>query len=153
METEQPGFRSTTGAHTVLDRQGGRARSSSTAQAFGAEELFRLDEPGGRVGHAEIRIGDSDLMLADEYPGLRRAESHLGRRLAGEPPPLCRRRGSCRREGGVCAERRFRPVKDEFYGDRTGMVADPFGHRWQLATAVEAVSAEEVKARYEAAIR
>jgi len=122
-------------------------------QAFGAEEILRLDGPDGRVGHAEIRLGDSHLMLADEHPDFG-ALSPIS--VGGSPVNLhlyvddvdrvVERAASA---GAVI----LRPVKNEFYGDRTGMIVDPFGHRWQLATAVEAVSAAEMQARYEAAIR
>jgi PhnB protein len=133
--------------------KGGSRAIEFYRQAFGAEEIVRLDGPDGRVGHAEIRIGDSHLMLADEHPDFG-ALSPIS--VGGSPVNLhlyvddvdrvVERAASA---GAVI----LRPVKNEFYGDRTGMIVDPFGHRWQLATAVEAVSAEEVKARYEAATR
>ena len=122
-------------------------------QAFGAEELLRLDTPDGRVAHAEIRIGDSRVMLADEHPDFG-ALSPIS--VGGSPVNLHlyvddvdRVVEKAASAGAVI----LRPVRNEFYGDRTGMIVDPFGHRWQLATAVEVVSTEEMKARYEAAMR
>ena len=122
-------------------------------RAFAAEEVLRLDGPDGRVGHAEIRIGDSFVMLADEHPDFG-ALSPIS--VGGSPVNLhlyvddvdrvVERAASA---GAVI----LRPVKNEFYGDRTGMIVDPFGHRWQLATAVEQVSVEEMRARFEAAMR
>jgi PhnB protein len=122
-------------------------------QAFGAEEVLRVDGPDGRVGHAEIRIGDSFVMLADEHPDFG-ALSPIS--VGGSPVNLhlyvddvdrvVERAASA---GAVI----LRPVKNEFYGDRTGMIVDPSGHRWHLATVVEEVSAEEMKARFEAAMR
>ena len=122
-------------------------------RAFAAEEVLRVDGPDGRVGHAEIRIGDSFVMLADEHPDFG-ALSPIS--VGGSPVNLhlyvddvdrvVERAASA---GAVI----LRPVKNEFYGDRTGMIVDPFGHRWHLATTVEEVSAEELKARFEAAMR
>jgi PhnB protein len=122
-------------------------------RAFGAEEVLRVDGPDGRVGHAEIRIGDSFVMLADEHPDFG-ALSPIS--VGGSPVNLhlyvddvdrvVERAASA---GAVI----LRPVKNEFYGDRTGMIVDPSGHRWHLATVVEEVSAEEMKARFEAAMR
>ena len=122
-------------------------------QAFGAEEILRLDGPDGRVGHAEIRIGDSRLMLADEHPDFG-ALSPVS--VGGSPVNLHLYVDDVDRVVETAASAgavTLRPVRNEFYGDRTGMIVDPFGHRWQLATAVEEVSAEEMKARYEAAMR
>ena len=106
-------------------------------RAFAAEEVLRVDGPDGRVGHAEIRIGDSFLMLADEHPDFG-ALSPVS--VGGSPVNLhlyvddvdrvVERAASA---GAVI----LRPVKNEFYGDRTAMIVDPFGHRWQLATVVE----------------
>jgi PhnB protein len=119
-------------------------------RAFGAEETFRLDGPDGKVGHAEIRIGDSYLMLADEHPDF----GALGPLSIGGSPvtlhlyvdDVDRVVAGAASAGAVV----LRAVKQEFYGDRTGMIVDPFGHRWHLATTVEPVSEDEMKARYAA---
>jgi PhnB protein len=105
------------------------------ARAFEAEEVFRLDEADGRVGHAEIRIGDSHLMLADEHPDFG-ALSPIS--IGGSPVNLHlyvdNVDGVVERAAAAGAVV-LRSVKNEFYGDRTGMIVDPFGHRWHLATA------------------
>jgi len=106
-------------------------------RAFGAEELFRLDGPDGRVGHAEIRIRDSVLMLADEHPDFG-ALSPLS--VGGSPVNLHLYvddvDGTVERAVSAGAVV-LRAVKNEAYGDRTGMIVDPYGHRWHVATAIE----------------
>jgi PhnB protein len=105
-------------------------------RAFGAEEVFRLDDADGRVGHAEIRIGDSHLMLADEHPDFG-ALSPIS--IGGSPVNLHlyvdNVDGVVERATAAGAVV-LRSVKNEFYGNRTGMIVDPFGHRWHLATAL-----------------
>lgn len=116
------------------------------AQAFGAVELFRLDH-GGQIGHAEIRIGDSPVMLADESPEM----NHIGPKSRGGPTTsfliyLADVDAAFARAidaGGT----ELRPVQDQFYGDRSGTLADPFGHVWTIATHIEDVSPEEMKRR------
>jgi PhnB protein len=105
-------------------------------RAFAAEEVMRMDDADGRVGHAEIRIGDSHLMLADEHPDFG-ALSPMS--IGGSPVNLHLYVDNV----DVVVERAtaagaivLRSVKNEFYGDRTGMIVDPFGHRWHLATAL-----------------
>ena len=104
-------------------------------EAFGAREVMRMPAPGGKIGHAEVEIGGSRVMLADEYPDMGFRSPEGLRRHAGHAAPLRRRR---RRRGatGACAAgaREIRPVEDQFYGDRTGTFEDPFGHVWHLAT-------------------
>jgi PhnB protein len=119
-------------------------------QAFGATELMRLAEPGGRVGHAEIQIGNARLMLADEFPemGIRGPQA-----LGGSPVTflLYVEDVDARFRQAVAAGATVqRPLKDQFYGDRLGTVTDPFGHVWTIATHTEDVSPEEMEKRYEA---
>jgi PhnB protein len=106
-------------------------------RAFGAKELFRLDGPDGRVGHAEIRIRDSILMLADEHPDFG-ALSPLS--VGGSPVNLHLYvddvDGTVERAVSAGAVI-LRAVKNEAYGDRTGMIVDPYGHRWHVATSIE----------------
>jgi PhnB protein len=123
------------------------------AQAFGAREVFRLTEPQGKIGHAELRIGDSLLMLADEYPDF----GALGPASIGGSPvtihlyveDVDRVVAGATAAGGTI----LRAVKDEFYGDRAGMIVDPFGHKWHIATHTEDVSAQEMQRRWEAMLR
>lgn len=118
-------------------------------KAFGAKELLRVPGPGGKIGHAELRIGDSRVMLADEY----REMDFLG--------PLSRGGSAVHLhiympnadkivERAVKAGARVvQPLEDKFYGDRTGSVQDPFGHVWHIATHVEDVPPRELKRRAE----
>lgn len=122
-------------------------------QAFGATELFRMPQPDGRIGHAEIRIGDSIVMLADEHPdmGFRGPKSY-----GGTPVSLLLyvEDIDATAERAVAAGATvLKPVQDQFYGDRSGTFADPFGHVWTIATHTEDVSPEELNARFEAMMK
>ena len=118
-------------------------------KVFGAEETMRLAEPNGRIGHAEIVIGGSPIMMSDEYPDLdalgplSRGGSTVGIHLYVEDVDEVFARAVA--EGATAA----RPVKDEFYGDRSGKLVDPFGHIWYVSTRKEELSAAEVTKRYE----
>jgi len=121
--------------------------------AFGATELRRMPGPGGRIGHAEIRIGDSTIMLADEFPdmGCRGPQAY-----GGSPVSLMVYVPDVDRtvEQAVAAGARMtRPVKDQFYGDRSGSVTDPFGHSWHIATHQEDVPEAELRRRAEKAMK
>ena len=118
-------------------------------QAFGAVEEMRLTDPAGRIGHAEIRIGQSPLMLADEHPEF----GALGPATLGGSPVTLHLEVA---DADAAADRAvaagatlLRPVADQFHGNRSGMVADPFGHKWFLSAGIEAVSAEEMQRRYD----
>jgi PhnB protein len=118
-------------------------------KAFGAVEAFRLVEPGGgKVGHAEIRIGDSILMLNDEYPdfGAKSPAATGGSPVAFHIQVADADKAVDRavKAGATLV----RPVQDQFYGDRSGMVACPFGYRWFLANTKEAVSPAEMQKRW-----
>jgi PhnB protein len=120
-------------------------------QAFGATELMRLDAPGGKIGHAEIKIGDSPLMLADEFPEMgARAPQTIG----GSPVQLLLYVAdvdSVFRQAIAAGAVEARPVKDQFYGDRSGSLTDPFGHSWTIATHKEDLSPEEIQQRAQVA--
>jgi PhnB protein len=119
-------------------------------RAFGATELMRLTDPRGKVGHAEIKIGDSPIMLADEMPemGFRSPQSIGG---TGVSLLLYIEDVDTRfRQATGAGAKVLRPVQDQFYGDRSGTLEDPFGHVWTLATHTEDVSMEEVNRRAEA---
>jgi len=108
-----------------------------------------MDGPDGKVGHAEIRIGDSPVMLADEHPdmGFRSPQS-----LGGAAVSLMvyvENVDEVFRRAIAAGGKELRPVKDQFYGDRSGTLEDPFGHVWTISTHVEDVSHEEMGRRAE----
>ena len=116
-------------------------------KAFGATERFRHSGPDGRIGHAEITIGDSVIMLADEHPEVgARGPGAYG----GSPVMLhvyVEDVDAIARQAIAAGAKVVRPVQDQFYGDRSGSFEDPFGHVWHVATHVEDVSAEELSER------
>lgn len=120
---------------------------------FGASERMRMTAPDGRIGHAELVIGDAVLMLSDECPEM----GHKGPRSLGGSPVtihLYVADVDATTERAVAAGATLiRPVENHFYGDRTGTVADPFGHTWHIATHVEDVPADELEKRAQAAMR
>ncbi|HJS74280.1 MAG TPA: VOC family protein [Vicinamibacteria bacterium] len=117
-------------------------------RAFGAKEKFRLTEPSGRIGHAELDFGGMTLMLSDEFPeyGIRSAAAigatpvtlHLH---VDDADAMIRAAA----EHGATVERE---PKDEFYGERSGAIRDPFGHRWLIGHSIEDVAPEEMQRRY-----
>jgi PhnB protein len=116
-------------------------------KAFGATEVMRMPAPGGKVGHAEIEIGGSRIMLADEYPdmGFRSPKAY-----GGSPVGLhlyVADVDAVARQAVAAGAKELRPVKDQFYGDRTGSIEDPFGHVWHIATHKEDMSPDELKQR------
>ena len=122
-------------------------------KAFGATELMRMAQPGGKIGHAEIKIGDSPIMLADESPdvGARSPQS-----IGGSPVSIMLYVEDVDRifsQAVAAGAKVKRPVADQFYGDRTGGIEDPFGHLWYIATHKEDVSPEEMRKRAAAAGR
>jgi PhnB protein len=117
--------------------------------AFGATEVMRMPAPDGRIGHAEIKIGDSIVMLADGSPEMGYKSP---RTLGGSPISLLLYVEDVDRvvDRAVAAGAKLtRPVADQFYGDRTGGIEDAWGHQWYVATHVEDVSPEEMKRRME----
>jgi PhnB protein len=116
-------------------------------QVFGAEVRMRMDAPDGKVGHAELQIGDSVIMLADEYPEY----GFVGpRRIGGTPVSLSVYVEDADATFASAIERGatpLRPVEDQFYGDRSGQFEDPWGHRWGVSTHIEDVSPEEMERR------
>ena len=120
-------------------------------KAFGATELFRFPGPDGKIGHAEMQIGNSRIMLADEYPDM----GYNGpQTIGGSPIALMIYLADVDAvfnravEAGATVKE---ALQDKFYGDRIGTVIDPFGHRWHLATHQEDVSMEEMERRAKAA--
>jgi PhnB protein len=116
-------------------------------QAFGATELMRFAGPGGSIGHAEIRIGDSPIMLADEMPQMGyRSPAALGGSSVSVMlyVPDVDKVVERAVKAGAKVER---AVADQFYGDRSGTIHDPFGHVWTVSTHKEDVSPEEMQRR------
>ena len=116
---------------------------------FGGEELFRLVEPSGRVGHAEVKLGPATLMISDEYPeyGLRGPQA-----LGGTPVSLHIHVDDADAliEKAVAAGAKLeREPADKFYGERSGSVVDPWGHRWLIGHSIEKVTPEEMQRRYD----
>jgi PhnB protein len=116
-------------------------------QVFGATERMRMDDPSGKVGHAELQIGDSVVMLSDEYPEM----GVVGPKSVGGSPVTLMVYvedvdATFGRAVGAGAKS-IRPVENQFYGDRIGQFEDPFGHRWSVATHVEDISPQEMARR------
>src|SRR6478609_2499680 len=122
-------------------------------EAFGAEERYRLTDPhSGKIGHADLKLGDAGFMLADEHPdfgalspatvGGTPVTLHLS--VADSDAMVAR----AERAGAIV----LRPVQDQFHGERSGMIADPFGHRGFIGTPTSEVSPEEMQARYDEAV-
>lgn len=121
-------------------------------KAFGATERMRLSGPGDQIGHAEMQIGDSVIMLADEFPqmGAKSPET-----IGGTPVGIClyvENADSLFRQALAAGGKEERPLQDQFYGDRSGTLIDPFGHKWTIATHIEDVTPEEIEKRMAAAI-
>lgn len=116
-------------------------------QAFGAKELMRMPGPDGKIGHAEIMIGDSHVMLADEHP----EQGHRGPKSYGGSPVgimlYVEDVDTMFRTALSLGATETRPVENQFYGDRMGSLTDPFGHNWMIATHFEDVSPEEMERR------
>jgi len=137
------GFHSVT-PHLVC--AGAAAAIDFYKQAFGAVELGRMDMPDGKIGHAEIRIGDSRLMLADDFPEY---GSHGPLMLKGTPVYIHLYVDDADAAWGqaiAAGAKPVMPLADMFWGDRYGQVEDPFGHRWSIATHQRDVSVEELQA-------
>ncbi len=116
-------------------------------RAFRAKEMMRIAAPGGKIGHAEIKIGNSRIMLADEHPeiGARSPQAFGGTPVSimlyvGDVDAVVKKAV----EAGAAVTR---PVEDKFYGDRMGTVTDPFGHTWHVGTHKEDLSMEELQRR------
>jgi uncharacterized glyoxalase superfamily protein PhnB len=122
-------------------------------QAFGAREKFRLCEPSGRIGHAQLDFDGATLMLADEFPeyGIRAPKT-----IGGSGVTLHLHVDDCDAviaravAAGATVEM---PPEDRFYGERSGSIRDPFGHRWNIGHHVEEVTPEEMQRRYTAMLQ
>lgn len=122
-------------------------------RAFGASEKFRLSEPGGRIGHAELEFGGTTLMLSDEFPeyGIRGPQSIGGTSLSihlhvDDADALIRR-------AVAAGATLLRPAQDQFYGERSGTLRDPFGHEWIVGHEIEKLAPAEMQRRYDAMMK
>lgn len=118
--------------------------------AFGATELFRMEHEG-KVGHAEIKIGDSPIMLADEHPEM---NAFSPKTVGGTPVSLMiyvEDVDSMFKRAIELGGTEMKPLQDQFYGDRSGTLTDPFGHVWTVATHMEDLTPEEIDSRAAAA--
>ena len=114
---------------------------------FGASEIMRMPQPDGRIGHAELKIGDSVFMLADEHPEMNIVgPATLGNSTVGLLLYVddCDKTFNSAVSSGARVEK---PLADQFYGDRSGTIVDPFGHKWTVATHKEDVTPEEMDRR------
>jgi PhnB protein len=120
------------------------------AEALGAQELFRMEMPSGKIGHAELQVGTSRIMLADESPD---SLAKSPRAYGGCPIGLLlyvEGVDAQMERAQALGAKVVRPVEDKFYGDRSGTLEDPFGYQWTLATHVEDVAPEEMQRRLQA---
>jgi PhnB protein len=119
-------------------------------QAFGATESMRLVDPSGTIGHAEIIIGNSPIMLSDEFPEM---GIHSPQTLGGSPMSIhlyVEDVDATFNQAIAAGAKEVMAIEDQFYGDRTGKIIDPFGHTWAIATHQEDVSPEELQQRFAA---
>jgi len=119
-------------------------------KAFGARELVRMPAPDGTVVHAEIAIGDSVIMMGEEQPGMGFVAAR-----PGTPTPVVLMlyvddADAMFGRALAAGAREIRPLKNQFYGDRSGTLADPFGHVWTIATHIEDLSPAEIDRRFRA---
>ncbi len=128
----------------------GSAAIDFYSRAFGAREKFRLTEPGGRIGHAELELGGTTIMLSDEYPefGIRGPASIGGTSFTihlhvDDADALIER-------AIAAGATLVRPASDQFYGERSGTVRDPFGHEWNIGHEIEQLTPQEMQRRYDA---
>jgi PhnB protein len=125
----------------------GTAAIAFYQRVFGAKLRMRLDGPDGKVGHAELEIGDSLVMLADEHPEMGALSP---RSISGSPVGLhlyIEDVDAVAAKALAAGASLERPVENQFYGDRLGTIIDPFGHRWHISTHIEDVSPEEIGRR------
>jgi PhnB protein len=138
------------GYHTVtpyLILSGAGEAIAFYKKALGAEEIMRLADPDGTVHHAEIRIGDSRVMLADEHPEI---QALSPKTVGGSPVSIhlyVEDVDAAVERAVAVGAKLVRPVADQFYGDRTGGIEDPFGYRWFIATHKEDLTIEEIRRR------
>jgi PhnB protein len=132
--------------------KGADAAIAFYVKVLGAREAFRLAEPNGRIGHAELAIGDGRVMLADEHPSFGALSPQT---IGGTPVSLhlyVEDIDAVMKRAQAAGAIVLRPAEDQFYGDRSGTFADPFGHHWHLATRKKVVTTEEMQKQYTAMV-
>jgi len=117
-------------------------------QAFGASELFRLTEPGGRIGHVELDLGGTTVMMSDEFP-----EFGILAPSPETPAPVCIHlhvddADALLAQAAVAGGTIVRPAQDHFYGERSSTLRDPFGYDWLIGHSIEEVEPAEMQRRY-----
>ena len=118
-------------------------------KVFGATEVVRMNAPDGKVGHAELQVGDSRFMLADENPSMGPGHTSAAT-IGGSPVSLyvyLPDVDDAVKRATTDGAKLLKPVEDQFYGDRTGFIQDPFGHLWGIATHIEDVSPKDMQER------
>ena len=116
-------------------------------RAFGAKESFRLTDPAGRIGHAQIKIGDSSIMMSDPFP-------EWGSVAPNGPEPMrlhlaVKNADAFVAKAVAAGAKLVRPVEDQFYGFRAGTLMDPFGHSWGVSHQIEKVSPKQMQKRWD----
>ena len=138
------GYRAVT---PYLSVQGAASAIAFYKKAFGAKEVMRMPGPRGTIGHAEIQIGDSRIMLADEFPEM---NFRSPRSVGGTPVNIhlyVEAVDKVVKKAVAAGAKLLRPVADQFYGDRIGSLEDPFGHVWHVATHTKDIPMKELKKR------
>jgi PhnB protein len=141
------GFEGATPYLTVHD---GAAALDFYAKALGAVETVRMPDPNGKIGHAEFKIGNATVMMSDEYPEMGIVSPKT---LGGATSGLMiyvEDVDAVFGQAVAAGAEVIQPVTEQFYGDRSGQVRDPFGHKWSIATHVEDVDPEEMARRAQA---
>jgi len=126
---------------------GAAAAIAFYGEVFGATERMRMPAPEGKIGHAELQLGDSVIMLSDEFPEMGVTSP---KNLGGSPVTMSvyvEDVDTVFDRAVEAGAKALRPVEDQFYGDRSGQFEDPFGHRWSVATHVEDVPPDEMASR------
>ena len=130
-----------------LHVDGANAAIDFYGKVLGAQERFRMDGPEGTIGHAELQLGDSIIMVSDEFPD---RDVRGPKSVGGTPVTISvyvEDVDSVFETALAEGATELRPVENQFYGDRTGQFEDPFGHRWSIATHVEDVPPDEMEKR------
>jgi PhnB protein len=121
-------------------------------KVLGATERMRMGAPGGKIGHAELQIGDSVVMLADEFPDMGAVSPKT---VGGTPVTLGMYVEDVDKTFDAAVKagaKALRPVENQFYGDRSGQIEDPFGHRWSISSHIEDVPPDEMAKRAQEAM-